>query len=195
MISGVPAGRSARSLRRAPKAGAAVLPDTIEPGVVTLLCGSAAGAASARLGLPYAGPGNKFWPILAEAGLTPWRLSPTEFRELPRHGLGLTDINKTEWGADSDLSRSGDDVVALRAKVEAFRPAILAFTAKRPAQVFFRAVFGVDRVDYGVQDQCLGETEIHVLPSPSGLAVRWWDPSPWQELGARHRKRMERRPG
>ena len=172
---------------------APVLPDTIEPGVVTLLCGSAAGAVSARLGLPYAGPGNKFWPILAEAGLTPRRLSPAEFRELPRHGLGLTDINKTEWGADSDLTGSGDDAAALRAKVAAFRPAILAFTAKRPAQVFLGAAFGVGRVDYGVQEARLGDTEIHVLPSPSGLAIRWWDPSFWHALGARHRERFAER--
>lgn len=172
---------------------ASVLPDTIEPGVVTLLCGSAAGAVSARLGLPYAGPGNKFWPILAEAGLTPRRLSPAEFRELPRHGLGLTDINKTEWGADSDLTGSGDDTEALRAKVDTFRPAILAFTAKRPAQVFLRAAFGVGRVDYGIQEARLGDTEIHVLPSPSGLAIRWWDPSFWHALGARHRERFAER--
>lgn len=169
---------------------APVLPDIVERGVVTLLCGSAAGAVSARLGLPYAGPGNKFWPILAEAGLTPRRLSPAEFRELPRYGLGLTDINKSESGADSDLTGSGDDADALRAKVEAFRPAILAFTAKRPAQVFLRAAFGVRRVDYGVQDARLGDTEIRVLPSPSGLAVRWWDPSHWHALGERHRGRV-----
>ena len=167
---------------------APVLPDIIESGVTTLLCGSAAGAVSARLGLPYAGPGNKFWPILAEAGLTPRLLSPDEFRELPRHGLGLTDINKTEQGADSDLTGSGDDAEALRAKVEAFRPAILAFTAKRPAQVFLGTAFGVKRVDYGVQELRLGGTEIRVLPSPSGLAIRWWDPSFWHALGARHRE-------
>ena len=167
-----------------------VLPDVVERGVVTLLCGSAAGAVSARLGLPYAGPGNKFWPILAEAGLTPRPLAPAEFRELPRHGLGLTDINKTESGADSDLTGSGDDADALVAKIEAFRPAILAFTAKRPAQVFLRAAFGVRRVDYGVQDARLGDTEIHVLPSPSGLAIRWWDPSYWHALGERHRERV-----
>ena len=170
-----------------------VLPDTIEPGVVTLLCGSAAGAVSARLGLPYAGPGNKFWPILAEAGLTPRQLSPAEFRELPHHGLGLTDINKTEWGADSDLTGSGDDTEALRAKVDTFRPAILAFTAKRPAQVFLGAAFGVGRVDYGIQEARLRDTEIHVLPSPSGLAIRWWDPSFWHALGARHRERFAER--
>ena len=169
---------------------APVLPDIIEPGVTTLLCGSAAGAVSARLGLPYAGPGNKFWPILAEAGLTPRLLSPAEFRALPRYRLGLTDINKTEYGADSDLTGQGDDADALRAKIETFRPAILAFTAKRPAQVFLRSSFGVKRVDYGIQDLRLGRTEIHVLPSPSGLAIRWWEPSFWHALGARHRDRM-----
>ncbi|MDE0058481.1 MAG: mismatch-specific DNA-glycosylase [Defluviicoccus sp.] len=164
-----------------------MLADVIEHGVTTLLCGSAAGAVSARLGLPYAGPGNKFWPMLAESGLTPRRLAPAEFRELPRYRLGLTDINKTEWGADSDLTGAGDDTDALRAKIEAYRPAILAFTAKRPALVFLRALFGARQVDYGAQEQRLGETEIHVLPSPSGLAIRWWDSSHWHALGARHR--------
>ncbi len=172
---------------------APVLPDVIEPGVVTLLCGSAAGAVSARVGLPYAGPGNRFWPILAEAGLTPRLFAPASFRELPGYGLGLTDINKTEWGADSGLTEEGDDADALRAKVEAFRPAILAFTAKRPAQVFFRAALGRRGVEYGLQEMRLGETRIYVLPSPSGLAVRWWNPSFWHDLGARHRACMAER--
>ena len=79
--------------------------------------------------------------------------------------------------AESDLSGSGGDAEALRARIEVFRPVILTFTAERPAQVFLRAAFGVTRVDYGVQDVHLGETEIHVLPSPSGLAIRSWDPS------------------
>ncbi len=155
--------------------------------MVTVFCGSAAGAVSARLGLPYAGPGNKFWPILAETGLTPRLFAPHEFRALPALGLGLTDVNKTESGSDASLSGRGDDPEALRAKIEAFRPAILAFTAKRPARVFLEAVFGVRTIGYGVQDCSLGDTEIHVLPSPSGLAVRWWEPAIWHRLAERHR--------
>ena len=165
-----------------------ILPDVLEPGVVTLFCGSAAGAVSARLGLPYAGPGNRFWPILAETGLTPRLFAPDEYRALPALGLGITDVNKTESGSDASLSGRGDDPDALRAKLKAFRPAILAFTAKRPAQVFLKAVFGIAAPDYGVQDRDLDGTEIHVLPSPSGLAVRWWEPAIWHRLAERHRR-------
>ena len=163
-----------------------ILADVLEPGIVTLFCGSAAGAVSARLGLPYAGPGNKFWPILAETGLTPRRFAPHEYSLLPALGLGLTDVNKTESGSDASLSGRGDDPEALAAKVDAFEPAILAFTAKRPAQVFLNAVFGLAGIDYGLQEVVLGRTEIHVLPSPSGLAIRWWAPAIWHQLAARH---------
>ena len=119
-----------------------VLPDLLAPGLTTVLCGSAAGAVSARVGAPYAGSGNKFWPMLAVTGLTPRRLAPQEFRLLVRYGIGLTDLNTTEFGADSDLSPAADDPAALLSKVEAHRPRILAFTAKRPARVFKAAVFG-----------------------------------------------------
>ena len=71
-----------------------VLPDLLAPGLVTIFCGSAVGAASARRGYPYAGPGNKFWPMLAETGFTPRRLAPEEYRDLLDFGIGLTDINK-----------------------------------------------------------------------------------------------------
>jgi len=91
------------------------------------------------------------------------------------------------------VTGAGDDADALCAKVEAFRPAILAFTAKRPAQVFFRAVLGRRSVAYGLQDLRLGDTGIYVLPSPSGLAVRWWNPSFWHELGALHRAALAAR--
>ena len=68
-------------------ATAHVLPDLLAPGLVTVFCGSAVGAASARIGAPYAGPGNKFWPMLAETGLTPRRFAPGEFRALIDLGL------------------------------------------------------------------------------------------------------------
>ena len=48
-----------------------VIPDLIRPGLRIVFCGTALGAASARAGAYYAGPGNKFWPTLHEVGLTP----------------------------------------------------------------------------------------------------------------------------
>ena len=164
-----------------------MLPDLLAPGLVTVFCGSAAGAASARIGAPYAGPGNKFWPMLVETALTPGRVVPADYRVLLDLGIGLTDLNKAESGADSDLTNDGDDPLALLAKIEAHHPRQLAFTAKRPAQSVLDHVFGRVRIDYGPQAQSIGDTEIYVLPSPSGLAVRWWDPAWWHGVAERHR--------
>ncbi len=39
-----------------------ILPDVLAPGLALVVCGSAAGTVSARVGAYYAGPGNRFWP-------------------------------------------------------------------------------------------------------------------------------------
>jgi len=164
-----------------------VLPDLLTSGLMTVFCGSAAGTSSVRLGAPYAGPGNKFWSVLAETGLTPTRFAPGNYRSLLDVGIGLTDLNKTQSGADSELTPKGDDTRSLLVKIEAFRPCQLAFTAKRPALAFLHQVFGLSQIEYGLQDRAIGGTSIFVLPSPSGLAVRWWNPDWWYRVAERHR--------
>ena len=170
----------------------AVLPDLLSPGLITVFCGSAAGRVSAEVGAPYAGPGNKFWPMLAETGLTPRRLAPQDSALLVELGIGLTDINKSEFGADSDLSAAGDDPDRLLSKIEHFQPRIVAFTAKRPAQVFLRHRFGRKSVTYGLQSERIDATRLFVLPSPSGLAQYWWDPRWWHGLAELHRAESKR---
>ena len=160
-------------------AAAEVLPDLLAPGLDVVFCGSAVGAASARLGAYYAGPGNKFWPMLHKIGLTPSRLDPLDLPDLVRFGIGLTDMAKTASGADAALPRGADDPRALRAKIARYRPRALAFNGKRAAGVFFARA-----VAYGRQDATLGGTAVFVLPSTSGLAVRFWDEAPWFELAA-----------
>ena len=155
-----------------------VLPDVLGPGLRIVFCGSAAGAVSARVGAYYAGPGNRFWPTLHRVGLTPRLLAPAEFRAVLRYGIGLTDLCKSESGADADLSRHADDAAALAAKIAQHRPAILVFNGKRAARVFL----GAETLDYGKQARRIGGTEIHVLPSTSGAARRWWDETFWRRV-------------
>ena len=155
-----------------------VLPDVLGPGLRIVFCGSAAGAASARAGAYYAGPGNRFWPTLHRVGLTPRLVAPAEFRTVQQYGIGLTDLCKTESGADSGLSAKADDAAALSAKIACHRPAVLAFNGKRAARVFL----GAASIDYGEQTQRIGETAIHVLPSTSGAARRWWDEAFWRRV-------------
>lgn len=143
-----------------------------------VFCGSAAGRVSALRGAYYAGPGNRFWPTLAAIGLTPGLVAPAAFRTVTRFGLGLTDMNKTQSGADSSLGAHGDDADALREKVLRYRPRVLAFVGKRAA----RAFLGHAIARYGLQPERITETRLWVLPSPSGAARRFWDEAPWRTL-------------
>jgi TDG/mug DNA glycosylase family protein len=80
--------------------------DLLRPGLRLVICGTAAGETSAKLGAYYARPGNKFWRVLHEVGLTPDRaLFPSEFRELLTYGIGLTDLAKGVSGMDHTLMR------------------------------------------------------------------------------------------
>jgi TDG/mug DNA glycosylase family protein len=154
-----------------------MLPDVLAPGLAIVFCGSAVGAVSARRRAYYAGPGNAFWPTLAEVGLTPRQLAPEEYKSITRYGLGLTDLAKTISGSDNILTEEHFDRKGLRDKILRYRPRILAFTSKRAAEEFIK-----HPVDYGPMDEVIGETVLFVLPSPSGAARRYWDKKPWRAL-------------
>ena len=156
-----------------------ILPDVLGPGLRVVFCGTAAGKVSARIGAYYAGPGNAFWPTLHEVGLTPRRLEPAEFRQLARHGIGLTDMCKVRSGSDREIGTDGFDVERLIAALEANAPAWIAFTSKNAG----RAALG-RAVEYGCQPERLGPSNAFVLPSPSGAARGYWDVSHWRELAA-----------
>lgn len=160
-----------------------IIADLLSENLKLVFCGSALGEASAKAKAYYAKPGNKFWPTLHAVGLTPRLFRPSEYPELLKLRIGLTDINKTQSGNDDALDDAHDDVAGLAAKIEQYQPAILAFTAKRPAQVFLKESFGLKGPPpYGLQPQRIGRTHLFVLPSTSGSGVRYWDIGPWKEL-------------
>jgi double-stranded uracil-DNA glycosylase len=156
-----------------------VLPDVLEQGLRFVFCGTAAGAVAARVGVPYAGPGNRFWWVLHETGLTPRELRADEFRELPRYGIGLTDVAKYTSGSDSSLTRSDFDPAAVVAKVERYAPAVLAFVGKRAGQEVLGRPVG-----YGPQGMRIGVSDVWVVPSTSGAARGAWSLEPWRALSA-----------
>ena len=143
-----------------------------------MVCGAAAGRRSAEVGAYYAGPGNRFWRILHETGLTPRLLAPEEFRLLPEFGIGLTDLAKTASGPDAEIPQGAWDAAGLRRKIGTVRPRILAFNGKNAA----RRVIGAPRVGYGLREERAGDTALFVLPSTSGAASGFWDRGPWCEL-------------
>lgn len=128
----------------------------------------------------YAGPGNRFWTILSETGLTPRLLSPEMAGELLHVGIGLTDLAKDASGADSEIPRSALAPARLVELLETWRPAIVAFNGKYAA----RTALGRP-VDYGEQTGLsLGGATPWVLPSTSGAARRYWSVEPWRGLAA-----------
>ena len=157
----------------------AVLPDVLEHGLRVVFCGTAVGEASARVGAYYAGPGNQFWSVLWRVGLTPRRLAPSEFRELPLHGIGLSDLVKARAGGDAVLSADDFYTQSLTDKIRQFAPMILAFNGKKAAETFLGRA-----VSYGLQDEKIGQTILFVLPSTSGAARGYWDESHWEALAA-----------
>jgi double-stranded uracil-DNA glycosylase len=156
-----------------------VLPDVLQPGLKLVFCGTAAGRRSAAEGAYYAHPGNQFWRALFAAELTPRLFAPVEFPLLLPLGIGLTDLAKHHAGNDDELPGDAFDVEALRRKVRAHAPRLLAFTSKTAA----RAVLGRAAV-YGPQVERLGATALFVLPSPSGQARGHWNIAPWLALAA-----------
>jgi TDG/mug DNA glycosylase family protein len=157
-----------------------ILPDLLEEGLSLVICGTAPSLVSKQRQAYYAHPGNIFWKTLYEVGLTPRQLAANEYPDLLKHRIGLTDLNKTEWGADSELSRGGFDVAEFVEKMRRFRPRALAFSSKFAASKFF----GRTELQYGRQRETCDGISIFIMPSTSGRARRYFDLSHWSALAS-----------
>jgi double-stranded uracil-DNA glycosylase len=147
------------------------LPDVVAPGLDVLFCGINPSLLSAARGHHFARPGNRFWPALHLAGLTPRRLTPDEDHELPRYGLGVTNLvdrpTRTAAELAPDELRSG--AAALAELVARCRPrvvAILGITA-------WRVAFDRPRAVLGQQPESVGGATTWVAPNPSGLNAHY----------------------
>ena len=167
-------------MARASSRNSPLVPDLLAPGLDLVFCGTAPSPASYEARAYYANPGNAFWATLHTVGLTPERLAPQRYPELLTLGLGLTDLNKTEYGSDHELSAPAMDTGALLAKLRRFRPAAVAFTSKHAASW----ALGRRAPAYGRQIERLEGAVVFVLASPSGRARSFWTIEPWREVAA-----------
>jgi double-stranded uracil-DNA glycosylase len=158
-----------------------MLEDLLRPGLKLVICGSAAGKRSARLGAYYAGRRNVFWQTLRDTGFTgAVLLTANEYRRLAEFGIGLTDLAKGVAGEDATIAREHYKSGQLRAKILEYRPHVLAFNGKNAAGIFLEKP--TKTISYGAQAERVGETALWVLPSTSGAARGYWTPAPWTEL-------------
>lgn len=161
-----------------------VLPDILAPDLSIVFCGTAVGECAAARGHYYAGPGNGFWPLLYDAGLTHRRLDPDEDATMPTYGYGLTDLVKIVARSQHHNRRLAFDVPSVVANVERYRPRWLAFTSKTAGQAAAWGL-GLPAPGLGPADWRVAGSEVFVLPSPSGVnqrrdydgrptRVEWW---------------------
>ena len=136
-------------------------------GVRLLLCGVNPSLRSAETGLHFARPGNRFWPALHLAGVTPRRLAPAEQHELLALGVGITNLCARPTRRADELT-PGEllaGALALEALVEDWRPGVLAIVGITA----YRAALSRPRAALGEQPEQLGGRPLWVLPNPSGL--------------------------
>jgi TDG/mug DNA glycosylase family protein len=147
--------------------------DLVDDRVRLLFVGINPGLWTAAVKAHFARRGNRFWPALHAAGITPRLIDVSDgMSEQDRQlvlglGIGITNIVPTASARADELSlddlRAGAD--ALEANVRRWKPrvvAVLGLTA-------YRQAFAKPKATQGRQDDRLGGAELWVLPNPSGL--------------------------
>jgi double-stranded uracil-DNA glycosylase len=154
-----------------PETAAKPLRDVVAPDLRVLFCGINPSLISAARGHHFARPGNRFWPSLHRAGFTPWQLAPDEDGELPRWGLGITNLADRPTARADELSldelRAG--ARALEGLVATSRPRVLAVVGKTA----WRLGFERPRAGVGLQPDRMADAAVWVVPNPSGLNAHY----------------------
>ncbi|MFO0984669.1 MAG: G/U mismatch-specific DNA glycosylase [Planctomycetota bacterium] len=143
------------------------IPDVIAPDLRILFCGINPSLYSAAVGHHFARPGNRFWPALHAARMTPRLYSPFADQALIALGLGITNVVARATAAADELS-SAELVTGgqqLLRKLVRYRPHCLVVLGI----VAFRQAFARPAAALGEQQEPLGQSRVWVLPNPSGL--------------------------
>ena len=148
----------------------AVLPDVIAPDLDVLFVGINPSLYSAQVGHHFARPGNRFWPALHRAGMTPRQLAPEEDATLVQYGGGLTNFVARATARADELD--DDELIAggrrLERKVKRYAPKIVAVVGVTA----YRTAYGERRAAVGPQGDLAG-AKLWVLPNPSGLNAHY----------------------
>ena len=146
------------------------LTDYLVPGLDIVFVGLNPSSFSVRVGHYFANPRNRFWSALYRSGLVGEELGPERDTELPKYGIGFTDVVKRPTPQASGL-RAADYrewAPVLREKLEHFQPLIACFHGMTGYKAYLKYGEGADeKPDLGLQDRTIGRTRIFVVPNPS----------------------------
>jgi TDG/mug DNA glycosylase family protein len=147
------------------------VPDLLRPGLAVLFSGINPSLYSAAVGQHFARPGNRFWPALHVAGFTERQLSPFEGQLLLAAGYGITNLADRATATADELT--AEELLAgarvLTRKLRKYWPRAVAFLGVGA----YRTAFGRPKAALGRQPERFGETELWVLPNPSGLNANY----------------------
>jgi TDG/mug DNA glycosylase family protein len=151
----------------------ATVDDLVGPKLKLLFVGINPGLWTAAVNAHFARPGNRFWPALHRAGITPIRYDvsagmPAAVSEaLAAAGVGITNLVPYATARADQLDRAqlAAGVATLRALIKTYRPRVVALLGKTA----YAQAFGVRNVVAGRQPDDLEGAQLWVLPNPSGL--------------------------
>jgi TDG/mug DNA glycosylase family protein len=167
----VPPGRFSRA--ELARYHGAPVPDLVPPVLRLLIVGINPGLWTAAAGSHFARPGNRFWPALHVAGITPHQIdasagmSAADERILLDAGIGITNLVNEATARADELTAAQLRAGAARLEtfVRSHRPrvvAVLGVTA-------YRQAFADRTATTGRQPHDLAGAGLWVLPNPSGL--------------------------
>lgn len=137
-----------------------------------LLVGINPGVMSATTGHHFAGPTNRFWRLLYEAGIVPEPVTHEDDVRLPSWGIGMTNlVARPTPGIDTlrpEEYLAGWTI--LEKKIEHFRPEIVAFVGVTMYRALWRVIGHSEApaIKPGFQQATVHGARLFVLPNPSG---------------------------
>ena len=151
----------------------ALVEDLVCDPVRILFVGINPGLWTAAANAHFARRGNRFWPALFVAGITPREVDASDgmktddLEMLAALGIAITNVVPTASARADELSRDQLRAggAALESKVRALHPSVVAVLGLTA----YRGAFDRPKAAAGKQPELMGGAELWVLPNPSGL--------------------------
>ncbi|XP_015191469.1 PREDICTED: G/T mismatch-specific thymine DNA glycosylase-like [Polistes dominula] len=150
------------------------LPDYLEENLDMVFIGINPGLMSAHRGRYYAGPGNHFYKLLYESGLTPRCMNFDEDHKLLQYGIGLTNIVSRTTSSSADLKKTEikEGAKIIEEKIKLFKPKIAIFNGKCIYEVYANKT-SKSSFHYGLQPEHIENTAVWVVPSSSARCANF----------------------
>ena len=164
------------------------LPDYLASGLSILFVGINPGIRSAEVGHHFAGPSNRFWKLLFDAGLIPFPMNYKEDWRLPEFGYGLTNVISRPTAGVQDLGKQEflKGRQALLTKITTYQPRLVALLGVSMARILLSrqrsecvgSRSAGNSIQVGLQSISLAGVPVCVLPNPSGRNAHY----PYQHM-------------